>query len=450
MTDWLRLIPMIFYAPLRGMREVRDRGSLGSVVVFAFCIQVVYAFVTPLLAGDRMMLRRGPGVIFDTLLGAVAPILTVAVVIVPVMTLIANLFDRRGSFSVVLQQEYGSLASVALYALSGATLLTVLIATLLHFSGFQAAYFASAVSSQDSEQMRAMTQWFRLSAEQLAQLKAQLNDPVYVSLNLFATVKFPLLAIGGLATVREVFRVSILRSLSIAVLTGLASLPLSLVLYPLFGRIVGSPFLLIFAFILLRGYFTGIVSTQRARAAFKQNLEAATINPRDSSAHYNLGLIHQQRGELDQARERFQRAIDIDAEELDAHYQLGRIARAQNRPAEAIGHFEEVVQRDQSHSLHEIWREIGATYIAAGQYSDARDALERFLDRRENDPQGLYLMGRAHAGLGDSQEAATSMRACIEAVKTAPAYKYRSEKRWLHEAQQFLKGTRREAVSSRQ
>jgi tetratricopeptide (TPR) repeat protein len=446
MADSLRLFLMFFYAPLRGMREVRDRAALGSIFVCAFCVQVLYVFGAQLLAGDRMLLRRGPAAIFSTLFSGVAPILTVAVVIVPVMLLIGNLFDRKGSFSVVLQQEYGSLASVALYALSGATLVTLVIAAFLHFSGIQAAYFASALKSQDSEQMRAMTEWFRLSAEQLAQVKAQLNDPVYVSLNLFEMIRFPLIAIGGLITVREVFRVSVLRSFAILLLTGLASLPLTLILYPLFGRIIGSPFLLIFAFFLLRGYFTGIVSTQRARAAFKQNLEAATINPRDSSAHYNLGLIHQQRGELDQARERFQRAIDIDPEELDAHYQLGRIARAQNRPAEAIGHFEEVVQRDQSHSLHEIWREIGATYIAAGQYSDARDALERFLDRRENDPQGLYLMGRAHAGLGDSQEAATSMQACIEAVKTAPAYKYRSEKRWLNEAQQFLKGARRQAV----
>jgi Flp pilus assembly protein TadD len=73
---------------------------------------------------------------------------------------------------------------------------------------------------------------------------------------------------------------------------------------------MGSPFLLVFAFLLLRGYFNEIVSTQRRARAPKQNLEAATINPRDSSAHYNLGLIHQQRGELSEARERFQRAIE--------------------------------------------------------------------------------------------------------------------------------------------
>ena len=448
MTDWLRLILMIFYAPLRGMREVRDRSSLGSAVVCAYCVQVAYLLLTQLLAGDRMMLRRGPVLLLGTLFSGVAPILTVAVVIVPVMTLIANLFDRRGSFSVVLQQEYASLTSVALYAFTGATLLALLIATFFHFSGIQAAYFASAVQSQDSEQMRALGQWFRLSTEQLAQVKSQLNDPIDVSLKLFEMVRIPLLALGGVVTVREVFRVSLLRSLAIMFLAGLASFPLAIILYPVFGRIVGSPFLLIFAFLLLRGYFSGVVSSQRARASFKQNLEAATINPRDSSAHYNLGLIHQQRGELDQARERFQRAIDIEPEELDAHYQLGRIARAQNRLTEAIGHFEEVVERDQSHAQHEIWREIGSTYIAAGQYGDARDTLERFLDRRSNDPEGLYLIGRAHAGLGHNQEAASSMQACIEAVKTAPAYKYRTEKRWLDEAQQFLKG--RLAVSSRQ
>ena len=450
MTDWLRLIAMIFYAPVRGLREARDRGALGPAVISAYIIQVLYIVLIRWFAGDHSTLTRGPSSIVNMLFQAAAPILTVAVVIVPVTTLIANLFDRRGSFSVVLQQEYGSLSSVMLYVLTSVSVITILVAAFFHFSGIQRAYLASAAQSLDSEQMHAMTQWLRLSADQIALVRAQLSDPVYVSLNLFETVRFPLLALAGVVAIREVFRLSILRSLAALILTSVASLPLSLILYPLFGRIAGSPFLLLFLFFLLRGYFGSIVSQQRARAAFKQNLEAATINPRDSSAHYNLGLIHQNRGELDQARERFQRAIEIDPDELDAHYQLGRIARAQNRLNEAISHFEEVVQRDQFHAQHEIWREIGATYVAAGQYSDARDALQKFLDRRENDPQGLYLMGRAHAGLGDTREATSSMQACIEAVKTAPAYKYRTEKRWLHEAQQFLKGKKREAVSSRQ
>lgn len=450
MTDWLKLVAMIFYAPLRGMREVRDRGSLGPAVLCAYLSQVAYIFATQWMTGDRTLLTRGPVILGGAFFQGVAPILTIAIVFVPLMALTTNLFDRRGSFSVVLQQEYGSLASVAFYVFTATSLVTILITAFFHFSGIQAAYVASAAQSQGAEQVQSMARWFRLSADEVVQLKAQLADPVFVSSNLFNTVRFTLFAIGGLATVRIVFRVPVLRSVAILLLTSLVSLPLGRILYPLFQTVVGSPFLLLFAFLLLRGYFSGIVNTQRARAAFKQNLEAATVNPRDSSAHYNLGLIHQQRGELDQARERFHRAIDIDPDEMDAHYQLGRIARLQNRLPDAVGHFEDVVQRDQSHAQNEIWREIGSTYIAAGQYSDARDALERFLDRRPNDPEGLYLIGRAHAGLGDQQEAASSMQACIEAVKTAPAYKYRTEKRWLNEAQQFLKGRKQEAVGSRQ
>jgi tetratricopeptide (TPR) repeat protein len=205
--------------------------------------------------------------------------------------------------------------------------------------------------------------------------------------------------------------------------------------------ILGSPFLLLMLFFLLRGYLGEVTRAQRARESFKQNLEAATLNPADASAHYNLGLIHQQRGELDSARERFERAIQIDDEEIDAHYQLGRIALQQKRFADAVKNFEQVVSRDPGHSQHEIWREVGATYIAADQFEDARDALERFLENRPSDPEALYLMGRAHAGLGHRREAASSMQACIEAVKTAPAYKYRLDKRWLNEAQQFIKSS---------
>lgn len=450
MTEWLKLLAMIFYAPLRGMREARDHGSLGPAVVGAYLAQVASTFAMQWFEGTQTLLRPNPMVLASALFQGVAPILTVAIVVVPLMALITNLFDRRGSFGVVLQQEYGSLSSVAFYVFTATSLATILVAVFFHFSGFQASQIASAAQSTGTEQFQDMARWFRLSADQIVQAKAQLANPASVSGYLFNMVRFAFFVIGGVMTVRIVFRITVLRAVAIALLTALGSLPLSSVLYPLFHGILGSPFLLLFAFFLLRGYFNEVIGTQRARAAFKQNLEAATINPRDSSAHYNLGLIHHQRGELDQARERFQRAIDIDPDELDAHYQLGRIARAQNRLAEAIGHFEEVVQRDQSHSQHEIWREIGATYIGAGQYADARAALEKFLDRRNNDPQGLYLMGRAHAGLGDQQEAASSMQACIEAVKTAPAYKYRMEKRWLNEAQQFLKGKRQEAVGSRQ
>jgi tetratricopeptide (TPR) repeat protein len=241
--------------------------------------------------------------------------------------------------------------------------------------------------------------------------------------------------------VKDVFRTSFVRAFAICLVTGAAAVFLVPIAGSLFSGVLGSPFLLFILFMLLRGYFSDIMGTHRAKAAFKQNLESATLNPADASAHYNLGLIHQSRGELDAARERFERALQIDEGEIDASYQLGRIARQQKRYSDAIQDFEHVVTRDPAHSQFEIWREVAATYIAAGQFEDARNALDQFLEHRPSDPEGLYLMGRAHAGLGHKREANNLMQACIEAVKTAPAYKYRASKRWLNEAQQFIKGS---------
>ncbi len=434
--DWLRLALMIFYAPIRGLREVRDRAPLAGMGLLAFLSQVAYYSITQWLSGNRSFLWGGPGAVLRLFFQATLSLLLIAGILVPLIAFVANVFERRGRFSLLLQQEYGSLASAFLYALAIANLVAIPISLFFHFSGIQASYVAQ--SFQSAAQVENL---FRLPDDLRAQLQLTLRDPQLVAAGLFRTVKLTLLFVAVVCAVREVFRVSVLRATVISVIGLVMAVFISPLWTMLLSPILASPFLLIILFLLIRGYISNATRSQRARESFKQNLEAATLNPADASAHYNLGLIHQQRGELEAARERFERAIQIDEEEIDAHYQLGRIARTQKRFTDAIKNFEQVVARDQTHSQHEIWREVGATYIAAEQYEDARNSLERFLEQRPSDPEGLYLMGRAHAGLGHQREAASSMQACIEAVKTAPAYKYRADKRWLNEAQQFIKSS---------
>jgi len=340
---------MIFYAPLRGMREVRDRGTLLQLVLMAYGSQVVYAFATQWLAGNKSLLIH-PAQVAGLFFQSAASLLPIAILLVPLVVLIANLLDRRGSFGLVIQQEYASLAGVAFYALVAANICATVIAVFFHFSGFQAARVASSI--QEAPHSIDIARSIGFPPDALAFVQSELTNPVSISLALFLMVKFALFFVGVILTVYVIFRISVFRTIVIAIIAGAAALILSRTLYGLFHTLLASPFILLMLFLLLRGYFTGIVSNQRARVAFKQNLEAATINPRDSSAHYNLGLIHQQRGELSEARERFQRAIDIDTDELDAHYQLGRIARAQGRLAEAIASFEQVVQRARYRAWH--------------------------------------------------------------------------------------------------
>jgi tetratricopeptide (TPR) repeat protein len=428
--NWLRPLIMMFYAPARGMSEVRDRSPLGFSLLLALLAEIGYIFFTQWQILNPGLFRQGPAIFFSILFECLLPLILIAIIFVPTLLLLANLFERRGSFGLVIQQEYAALASAIFFAWAAAIILAIPLALLARWSGFEAEFFVQFQQSVASAVAQGSIT--PIAALSLLSRGGQ-------SLAFAAGLILPLFVFWSVKAVREVFRLAVWRSILVTIIGGVCALIIGSVLMPLFNMVAFSPFWLIFLFILLRGYFGEVTRGQRARASFKQNLEASTLNPADASAHYNLGLIFQQRGQLDEARERFARAVEIDADEVDAHYQLGHIAREQGRLSDAINHFNEVVARDQTHAQHEIWREIGATYLAAGQFEDARETLERFLERRTSDPQGLYLMGRALAGLGRQREAADSMQACIEAVKTAPAYKYRTEKRWLNEAQQFLR-----------
>lgn len=427
MADWLQPLLMMFYAPVRGIDAVRDRGALllAASAGLALAAQTAYMLFIHWLSPSRLLLLSNWVM---PLIQAAVWLLFTALVFVPVLTLVATLFERRGRFAVALQQEYATLCSVIFYTLAAASVVALPIAFLLKATGLLELWLGQMAT---------------LMRDMPPETKAQLAPNASMVAEGFAwltLLPLPIFCLLAVVAVHQVFHLtSWLRAVVIVIISGFLFFISSPVFVWLFGSIWGSPVLLLLLFFLLRGYFSEIARASRARVNFKRKLELATLNPADASAHYNLGLVHLQRRELDEARRSFERAIEIDEEETDAHYQLGRISRSQNLFPEAISHFEQVVSQDQTHAQYEVWREIGATYIAAGQFNDGRDALERFLDHRRADPEGLYLMGRALAGLGHKREAIQAMEACIEAVKTAPAYKYRNEKRWLTEAEQFLR-----------
>ena len=424
---------MIVYAPMRALREVRDRAALAPAALVALIAHAIFFFCLSWFYLGRLINPGRPLALLFVLFQSAGSLVILALVFCPLALFLTNIFERRASFRLLFQQEYSALASTMFYALTASSLIATLLTVVGRFTGVSEALAARMFAV-------VMAQRSQLNPEMLAEIEAGNFGPELMAVALSVMVLVAVFTIWAIVGIRIVFRLSWLRSVIVVLIAGTVLLP-AYKLIPILGTILASPFLLFIVFLLLRGYISEITRTQRAREAFRQNLEAATLNPADASAHYNLGLIHQQRGELDEARKCFERSIQIDEDEIDAHYQLGRIAASQKRLGEAIAHFEQVVARNPAHAQHEIWREVGATYLAAGQFADARNALEQFLEQRPSDPEALYLMGRAHAGLGHQREAASSMQACIEAVKTAPAYKYRADKRWLNEAQQFIKSS---------
>lgn len=387
------------------MAELRASAPFVAAVLLAVIATFLYysllsGWLFSLLQTASTPQRRGRSsplfiYFFSLVTQSVTPVVFLALVFIPACLLAANLFERRGSFRVLLSQEYTPTAACIFYSWA-----------IAHFVMLIPAIFMLQLDSQ----------------------------PTRVALRFAPLPFFSFLLVIAL---RVVLRLSYARVFGV-----IAAATFSLILLPLLPRLMvwlTSPFLLLMVFFVLRSFFGDLISSQRARENFQQNLKAATLNPADASAHYNLGLIYQQRGEMEEAQAAFQRAIDIDEEEIDAHYQLGRIARQEQRLADAIKSFDAVVTRAPQHSLHEIWREIGRAYLQARQFDDARYAFEQFLDKRPSDAEALYHYGLTLQNLGQTESAAAQMRAVIEAVNTSPSYKQRSDRRWLKDAEAFLK-----------
>jgi Tfp pilus assembly protein PilF len=311
---------------------------------------------------------------------------------VPAVVFVMTLLDRRaGSFGVALPRDYGQLAPCALMIWAAAQLPFVLAGLIVGGGVSGLAFRAVSIAVPVVYFLVLMTLAVRL---------------------VYGTHVGPALA---------------------ATLVGAAAL-----LFAPCLTVLASPFALYWAFIYLRGDIGDIQRLFGSRRSFRRHLEAATLNPRDAEAHYQLGLIHQHRRQYVEAIARFEKAIEIDRSEVDAHYQLGRIAREQGRHADAIRHFEPVVAQDPKHSRHEIWREIGATYIEAGDFANARPMLERYVENRPYDPEGLFWLGLALKKLGETDKSREMQARCIEATKTAPDYRKGELRLWRNRAQQEL------------
>jgi len=188
--DWLRLLGMVFYAPVRGLREVRDRAPLAPIALMAFVSQILYFAATQWLSGNRNLILR-PGAVIGVLFQSALSLLLVGGVLVPIVAFVANIFERRGRFSLLLQQEYATLASTFLYALVIANIVTIPVSLFFNLSGIQASYVAQ--SAQSAAQVET---WFRLPPDVRAQLQIALIWP-FEDDEFFAQLQFGLGTFAG-------------------------------------------------------------------------------------------------------------------------------------------------------------------------------------------------------------------------------------------------------------
>lgn len=384
----------LFYAkPAAAVSRILDRGRLWFAIVAAAAVSILLHApdLPPRVSGSALLrwISFAPG-------AWLSPLVIVAAVMVPAIILVRS-FSGFGGFGFLMSSDYAPL------------LLCVLTA-------WAAAYLPLAVAR------------FASSAEILFDPAAFLVFDAY----------FVVLVI---VAVRTIYGIGVPASIGVTALGWLCGLA-GMALLDIFGPLLAwfaSPLVLIYIYFVFGSQLRSLGQSLQNRQHFQRQLEIATTNPHDADAHYQLGLVYQQRRQVSEAVARFERAVEIDPGFADAHYQLGAIARAQNRFDDAIRHLKIAAQLDDRLSQNEVWRELGAAYLAASQFEEASAALEKFTDRRPYDPEGLYCYGKALQAAGHPSEARNVFERVIEAVRTMPPHRRAQVRRWGGRAKSELR-----------
>jgi hypothetical protein len=229
---------------------------------------------------------------------------------------------------------------------------------------------------------------------------------------------------------------------AVAVAAGWIAAIAAFIISPLIGNLsffLFSPWVL---YILYRSFSPDVRSlgeSMNSRQSFRRQLEASMLNPHDADAHYQLGLIYQQRRQYEAAAASFRRSIEIYPQEAEAHLQLGRVLRSLGSSAEALSHFEAALKLDANVARQEGWRDLGGALIDLGRPQDAVGPLDRYTTHRSYDPEGLFYFGEALAAAGRNDEARQAFQAAVEAADTAPRYRRGQLRRWANQAKAELR-----------
>jgi len=376
MAEKLGTLFQLYFRPSRALSTILDSGSLSLAVVAAA------------LAGFAAEKEVRPALTGLVLLG---------LLFVPACIAIISVWDHLGSLGVVLRRDYSPLVVCTLMCWAAANV-----------PGAIAGFLAPAFSV-----------WIHVAV---------------------VTYFVVLAAIA----VRTVFGAGIGKAIG-TVLGGLGASAAGYFAYETFGGALSyfsSPLMLFWLYYLFRpnlDSLTGLGGGLRSRQNFRRNLDALTVNPRDSDAHYQLGLIYQQRRNYSEAVSRFTKAVEIDPSETDAHHQLGCIALEQKRYEDARRSFAAALALDDKHSSSEAWRGLGAADLQLGKTEQALAELQKYTDRREFDPEGLFWLGSAYKKLGRNAEAKDAFQRAVEAARNSPPHRRRYTAAWGRQAKTELR-----------
>ena len=145
-------------------------------------------------------------------------------------------------------------------------------------------------------------------------------------------------------------------------------------------------------------------------------LYTATLkqNPGCWMAHYNLGIVLADEGDIDHAIDHYQHAVALRPAYAEAHYNLGRLLVEQGRVNDAVAHYEKAVEVNPGDP--EAQNNLGVTLFTIGRVDDAIARYQKALEIRPAYAEASCNLANALISKGDFDDAIARYQTCVAAI----------------------------------
>lgn len=132
-----------------------------------------------------------------------------------------------------------------------------------------------------------------------------------------------------------------------------------------------------------------------------------------------MGLANLGKGETERAKELFEQALKLDPGNPNAAMNLARMALQQGHFDEARGYYQDILKYHPGDQAALLMQDklVIRDYLQAKDFDAALKSAQQLRLRQPDNPDPVTLMGMAHFGKGDTEQAKTLLE---EALKLAP------------------------------
>ena len=142
-----------------------------------------------------------------------------------------------------------------------------------------------------------------------------------------------------------------------------------------------------------------LLDSNYPQEALQHLLYLSKIFSDDGGIFYNIGIAYEKLKNFAKAEEAYEKAVELEPEEIDACYNLGLVYTDRRKFEKAIDCFEKVLEKESDDS--NAYFSIGLCYFKQGKFDAAKYYFQRTIDLNDEDIYAHFYMGNILKEQGD-------------------------------------------------